>query len=585
MTSKHGSGERAASAVPSEAGFTPAERPGVRGAKHGSVSVTAVPAVPSEAGFTPAERPGVRGAKHESPSAGAAPRLTTIEDDRFASGAGFTPAERSGVRGAEHGSPSASAAPRLTTIEDDRFKDGCGIFGVFGHPEASNLTYLGLYALQHRGQESAGIVASNGETLRAVRAMGLVSDVFDREETISSLAGPYAIGHVRYSTSGDSSERNIQPILIDCQRGEIAVAHNGNIVNADMMRGQLEAAGSIFQSNSDTEVLLHLYARARLGPVEDAIASSLLKVRGAYSLLFLTKNALIAARDPMGIRPLALGKLGEAWIVSSETCAFDLIEATYVRDVAPGEIVVIDQEGLRSYFPFPKDNARHCVFEHVYFARPDSKVFGRSVLASRLEMGRRLARESQVDADIVVPVPDSGIGAALGYAEESGIPYGLGLVRNHYIGRTFIEPKQKVRSFGVRIKLNPVREILEGKRVVLIDDSIVRGTTSRKIVDLIRSAGAKEVHLRISSPPTTHPCHYGIDTPRRSELIASSQTIDQIREKVGADTLAYLSQAGLSDAVEDPHGARHCTACFTGKYAVPVRDQENVELFPLVARG
>ena len=474
-----------------------------------------------------------------------------------------------------------TAAPRLVVVADDHFKDQCGIFGVFGHPEASNLTYLGLYALQHRGQEAAGIVASNGTELKALRGTGLVSEVFAREESIAALVGASAIGHVRYSTAGGSSERNVQPILIDCQRGEIAVAHNGNLVNADMLRGQLESAGSIFQSSSDTEVLLHLYARARIGPVEDAIASSLLKVRGAYSLLFLTQNALIAARDPMGIRPLALGKLGDAYVLSSETCAFDLIEATYIRDVAPGEVLVIDKDGLRSYFPFPKDMPRHCIFEHVYFARPDSKVFGRSVLGSRLEMGRRLARESPVAADVVVPVPDSGIGAALGYAEESGVPYVMGLVRNHYIGRTFIEPKQKVRSFGVRIKLNPVREVLEGKRVVLIDDSIVRGTTSRKIVDLIRSAGAAEVHLRISSPPTTHPCHYGIDTPRRSELIASSQTVEQIREKVGADTLAYLSQGGLISSVGDTHGTRHCTACFTGKYAVPVREEETVELFPL----
>lgn len=473
----------------------------------------------------------------------------------------------------------------LQRIDDDHFQDRCGVFGVFGHPEASNLTYLGLYALQHRGQESAGIVASDGERLKAVRGMGLVSEVFNSEETIASLAGRSAIGHVRYSTSGESALRNVQPILIGCQRGEVAVAHNGNIVNADILRGQLESAGSIFQSSSDTEVLLHLYARARIGPVEDAIASSLLKVRGAYSVVFITQDSLIGARDPMGIRPLALGRLGDAYVLSSETCAFDLIEATYERDVAPGEVVVIDQNGLRSFFPFPKDMARHCVFEHVYFARPDSKVFGRSVLGSRLEMGRRLARESPVAADVVVPVPDSGIGAALGYAEESGLPYAMGLVRNHYIGRTFIEPKQKVRSFGVRIKLNPVREVLEGKRVVLIDDSIVRGTTSRKIVDLIRSAGAAEVHLRISSPPTTHPCHYGIDTPRRSELIASAQTVEEIRSSVGADTLSYLSQGGLIASVGDSHGTRHCTACFTGKYAVPVRDEETIELFPLAARG
>ena len=474
------------------------------------------------------------------------------------------------------------AVPRF--IEDDHFKDECGIFGVFGHPEASNLTYLGLYALQHRGQEAAGIVASDGVALKTVSGMGLVSDVFDREEAIASLPGSAAIGHVRYSTAGDSSERNIQPILIDCQRGEIAIAHNGNIVNAPVLREQLESAGSIFQSNSDTEVVLHLYARARLGPVEDAIASSLLKLRGAYSFLFLTRDALIAARDPMGIRPLALGRLGDAYVLASETCAFDLIEATYVRDIAPGELVVIDKDGPRSFFPFPKDTPRHCIFEHVYFARPDSRVFGRSVLGSRLEMGRRLARESPVPADVVVPVPDSGIGAALGYAEESGVPYVMGLVRNHYIGRTFIEPKQKVRSFGVRIKLNPVREVLEGKRVILIDDSIIRGTTSRKIVDLIRSAGAAEVHLRISSPPTTHPCHYGIDTPRRSELIASSQSVEQIRERVGADTLSYLSQGGLISSVGDSHGTRHCMACFTGKYAVPVREEETIELFPMAAR-
>ncbi len=473
------------------------------------------------------------------------------------------------------------AAPRL--IEDDHFRDQCGIFGVFGHPEASNLTYLGLYALQHRGQESAGIVSSNGVSLKTVSGMGLVSEVFAREESIASLVGDYAIGHVRYSTTGESAARNVQPILIDCQRGEIAVSHNGNIVNADILREQLESAGSIFQSSSDTEVLLHLYARARMGPVEDAIASSLLKVRGAYSLLFLTRDALIAARDPMGIRPLALGRLGDAHVLSSETCAFDLIEAAYVRDVAPGEVLVIDKDGLRSYFPFPKDTPRHCIFEHVYFARPDSKVFGRSVLGSRLEMGRRLARESAVPADCVVPVPDSGIGAALGYAEESGLPYVMGLVRNHYIGRTFIEPKQKVRNFGVRIKLNPVREVLEGKRVILVDDSIVRGTTSRKIVDLIRAAGALEVHLRISSPPTTHPCHYGIDTPRRSELIASSHSVEQIRAKVGADTLAYLSPGGLIASVGDSHGTRHCMACFTGKYAVPVREEEPIELFPLAS--
>lgn len=465
------------------------------------------------------------------------------------------------------------------TPDDDHFRDECGIFGVFGHPEASNLTYLGLYALQHRGQESAGIVSAtpNGR-LHGHRMMGLVSDVFGDVKSIQGLPGTAAIGHVRYSTAGDSAERNIQPLVIGCHRGEIAVAHNGNLVNAEVLREQLESAGSIFQSTSDTEVLLHLYARARGGAIQDAIAGSLLKAKGAYSLLFLTPDALVAARDPMGIRPLALGKLGDAWVLSSETCAFDLIEAKYVREVEPGEIVVIDAQGLRSFHPFPKDAARHCIFEHVYFARPDSRVFGRSILASRMEMGRSLAREAPIEADVVVPVPDSGIGAALGYAKESGIPYVLGLVRNHYVGRTFIEPKQKVRSFGVRIKLNPVREALEGKRVVLIDDSIVRGTTSRKIVELVRQGGASEVHVRISSPPTTHPCFYGIDTPRRSELIASSHSIDQIRERIGADSLAFLSTPGLLSSCDDSQGQRHCTACFTGKYAIPVREQETEAL-------
>lgn len=468
----------------------------------------------------------------------------------------------------------------IRRIEDDHFRDECGIFGVFGHPEAANLTYLGLYALQHRGQESAGIVAATATgRLVAHREMGLVSDVFGEQRAIGSLPGLAAIGHVRYSTAGDNAERDIQPLVIGCHRGEIAVAHNGNLVNADVLREQLESAGSIFQSTSDTEVILHLYARARGGAIEDAVAGSLHKVKGAYSLLFLTPDALVAARDPLGIRPLALGRLGDAWVVSSETCAFDLIEAKYVRDVDPGEVIVVDRNGLRSFRPFPKDEPRNCIFEHVYFARPDSRVFGRSVLASRMDMGRRLAQESPAEADLVVPVPDSGIGAALGYAEESGIRYAMGLVRNHYVGRTFIEPKQKVRSFGVRIKLNPVREVLEGKRVVLIDDSIVRGTTSRKIVDLIRQGGAREVHLRISSPPTTHPCFYGIDTPRRSELIASAHTVEEIRASVGADSLAYLSSGGLLSSCGDTAGARHCTACFTGQYAVPVREHETEELF------
>ena len=441
--------------------------------------------------------------------------------------------------------------------DDDHFRDHCGLFGVFGHPDAARLTYLGLYALQHRGQESAGIVTADGQRLRLEKGMGLVSDVFT-EPRLDALLGDRAVGHVRYSTAGDTVGANAQPIVIDCHRGPIALGHNGNIVNAPLLRHELEAAGSIFQSTSDTEVILHLYARSHREKLEDAIAASLSKVMGAFSLLFLTPDALVAARDPWGFRPLVIGTLAGATVVASETCALDLIDAKYVRD------------GLRSFHPFPPEPVRQCVFEHVYFARPDSIVFGRNVLATRAAMGRQLARESPADADIVVPVPDSGMGAALGYAEESGLPFQWGLIRNHYVGRTFIEPRQAIRSFGVKIKLNPVRSVLEGRRVVLIDDSIVRGTTSRKIVGMVRDGGAREVHLRISSPPTMGPCYYGIDTPTREELIASSHTVEEIRQWVGADSLSYLSQEGLLAAVGDAAGQRHCTACFSGRYPVAV---------------
>jgi amidophosphoribosyltransferase len=443
------------------------------------------------------------------------------------------------------------------------------VFGIFGHPEAAHLAYLGLYALQHRGQESAGIVASDGTRLRAHKGLGLVNDVFD-EDALRALTGGAAIGHTRYSTAGDSVERNAQPILIDCHRGPIALGHNGNLVNAGLLRQELEAAGSIFQSTSDSEVILHLYARNHRARLEDAIAASLTKIMGAFSLLFLTRDALVAVRDPWGFRPLVLGRLGDAWLACSETCALDLLDAEYVRDVEPGELVLIDRQGPRSFRPFPRERLHHCVFEHVYFARPDSLVFGRNVLASRLELGRELAREAPAEADVVVPVPDSGMGAALGYARESGLPFALGLIRNHYVGRTFIEPRQKLRSFGVRIKLNPVRSVLEGRRVVLIDDSIVRGTTSRKIVRMVRQGGAREVHVRISSPPTTGPCYYGIDTPRKQDLIAATHTLDEIRAHIEADSLAYLSHAGLLRGVDDRRGERHCTACFTGSYPVAV---------------
>jgi amidophosphoribosyltransferase len=407
--------------------------------------------------------------------------------------------------------------------------------------------------------------------------MGLVNDIFV-DGKLDALVGDRAMGHVRYSTAGDTVAANAQPILIDCHRGPIALGHNGNLVNATLLRQELEAAGSIFQSTSDSEVILHLYARSHRERLEDAIAASLSKVMGAFSLLFLTRDALVAARDPWGFRPLVIGQVDGATIVSSETCALDLIDAEFIRDVEPGEMIVVDRSGLRSFHPFPPEPARQCIFEHVYFARPDSQVFGRNVLASRLLLGRQLALEAPADADVVVPIPDSGMGAALGYSQESGLPFQWGLIRNHYVGRTFIEPKQSIRSFGVKIKLNPVREVLEGKRVVLIDDSIVRGTTSKKIVGMVRSAGAIEVHMRISSPPTTGPCYYGIDTPLRSELIAARNSVEEIRRYIGADTLAYLSQEGLLRAVGDETGERHCTACFSGRYPVAVVQPEEWQL-------
>jgi len=477
--------------------------------------------------------------------------------------------------------PQRPAVPlRRLPVEDDHFHDQCGLFGVFGHPDAAHLAYMGLYALQHRGQESAGIAAADGQKIRLEKGMGLVNDVFT-EGRLDTLTGDRALGHVRYSTSGETVATNAQPYLIECHRGPIAVGHNGNLVNAAILRQELEAAGSIFQSTSDTEVILHLYARSHRERVEDAIAASLYKVMGAFSLLFLTPEALVAARDPWGFRPLVLGRLGEATVIASETCALDLIDAEYVRDVEPGEVLIVDADGLRSFRPFPPEPTAHCVFEHVYFARPDSLVFGRTVLESRLKLGRQLAREAPADADIVCPVPDSGMGAALGFSQESGLPFEWGLIRNHYVGRTFIQPRQGQRTAGVKIKLNPVRQVIEGRRVVLIDDSIVRGTTSQKIVRMVREAGAREVHLRISSPPTTGPCYYGIDTPLKSELIASSHEVDEIRRFVEADSLAYLSHEGLLAAVDDAPGRRHCTACFSGRYpvAVTLPDESQLRLF------
>ena len=448
----------------------------------------------------------------------------------------------------------------------DKFKDECGVFGIFGHPEAANMTYLGLYALQHRGQESGGIAASDGAKVRVSRAMGYVADVFDTE-TLAGLPGTRAIGHVRYSTAGSSHLLNAQPILIDCAHGQIAIGHNGNLVNAQELRDDLVRQGSIFQSNSDTEVVLHLYARSKAPTVEDAIIESVSQAQGAFSFVLLTRDKLIAVRDPHGFRPLALGRLGDAIVVCSETCAMDLIGATYLRDVAPGEVLVISEQGMRSIKPFAPAPLAHCIFEHVYFARPDSYVFGKSVNEVRTNLGRILALEHPVNADVVVPVPDSGVCAAMGYAEESGVPLRMGLIRNHYVGRTFIEPQSAIRHFGVRVKLNPVKSILDGQRVILIDDSIVRGTTSRKIVKMVRAAGAREVHVRISCPPTISPCFYGIDTPRKSELIAATHTIEEITRYLDADSVAYLGMEGLLSAVGADRGS-YCTSCYTGRYPV-----------------
>jgi amidophosphoribosyltransferase len=455
---------------------------------------------------------------------------------------------------------------RESSVTLDKLREECGVFGIYGHAEAANLTYLGLYALQHRGQESVGIATSDGERLQVHKAVGYVADSFG-EATFARLAGRSAIGHVRYSTAGESGLKNAQPILIDCAHGEIAIGHNGNLVNAQELREALVSEGSIFQTTSDTEVLLHLYARSKAPTMEQALIESIAQAQGAFSLVLLTKDRLIAIRDPHGFRPLSLGRLGDAYIVTSETCALDLIDAEWVRDIEPGEMFVVGPGGASSFHPFPPAPKAHCVFEHVYFARPDSFVFGQSVNEVRTEFGRRLAVEQSVPADVIVPIPDSGVCAATGYAETSGLPLRMGLIRNHYVGRTFIEPHQSIRHFGVRVKLNPVRSILQGRRVVLVDDSLVRGTTGRKIVRMVRAAGATEVHMRISCPPTISPCFYGVDTPRRSELIASTHSIEEIRRYIGADTLGYLSLDGLLSAV-GPTRSSYCTSCYTGRYPV-----------------
>ena len=465
-------------------------------------------------------------------------------------------------------------------FELDKMHEECGVFGVFGHPEASNLTYLGLYALQHRGQESAGICSADGRQMYVEKSMGLVADIFS-EKRLKKLPGYIAIGHNRYSTAGSSILKNVQPIIANFSLGTLALAHNGNLVNADELKKTLEEEGAIFQSTSDSEVIVHLIAHAKGNNFYDRIIEALKKVSGAYSLLILTEKELIAVRDPYGVRPLCIGQVDGAYVVASETCALDLISAKYIRDVEPGEMVIINEHGLKAQQALPSTKKAFCIFEFIYFSRPDSYIFGgQNVNEIRKEFGRQLARESLIDADLVIPVPDSGVPAALGFAEESGIPFDFGLIRNHYIGRTFIEPKQNIRHFGVKIKLNPVKKLIEGKRIIVIDDSIVRGTTSKKIVKMLReTGGAKEVHLRISSPPTIMPCYYGIDTPTRQELIASNHDVEETRKYVTADSLSYLSLEGLTRIV--PDSQNYCTACFDNVYPIsfPGEHLEQLELF------
>ncbi len=465
--------------------------------------------------------------------------------------------------------PASQLFPAFA-LPEDKFRDHCGVFAVYGHPEAAKLAYLGLYALQHRGQESAGIVASDGENMVSHKGMGHVAEVFTKA-VLNSLPGHSAIGHTRYSTAGDTDLKNAQPLMVSCQKGQVALAHNGNLVNASTIRRELEGRGDIFQTTSDSEVILHYFARSKQTGIPEALADALDKVVGAYSLVVLLKESVLGIRDPRGFRPLNLGQIDGAYVLASETCAFDLINATPLREVAPGEMVILDSGGVTSLRFTPPVQPAHCIFEHVYFSRPDSVVFGRSVQTSREMLGRLLAREHPVEADLVVPVPDSGVAAAMGFSDESGIPVRFGLIRNHYVGRTFIEPSQAIRDFGVKLKLNPVRSLLDGKRIVLVDDSIIRGTTSRKIVRIVREAGAREVHVRISCPPTISPCYYGIDTPTKKELIASTESVEEIRQFIGADTLGYVSLEGLRQAVGDTQG-RYCLACYTANYPTAIQE-------------
>ncbi|WP_446745889.1 amidophosphoribosyltransferase [Silvibacterium acidisoli] len=477
-------------------------------------------------------------------------------------------------------------APMLIQIDEDpKLKEECGVAAVYNHPDAARQVYLSLYALQHRGQESAGIATADGTNLSNIKGMGLVADIFT-EDVLAKLKGDQAIGHTRYSTTGDSALLNAQPIRVESTKGMIAIAHNGNLINLGNIRARLERAGAFFQTTSDSEIIVQLIAHSKENTLVDAIADSLSQVDGAFSIVMMTRDRIFAARDPRGFRPLSMGRIEnpdgpDTIVFASETCAFDLLRAKYVRDVEPGELVMVSKDGVTSRRFSSGVPQSSCIFEQVYFARPDSRIYNRWVQESREEMGRQLARESGVDADLVVPVPDSGVTAAIGYAAESGIPFRFGLIRNHYVGRTFIEPEQRVRDFGVKLKLNPVRNLLEGKRIILIDDSIIRGTTSRKIVRMVRAAGAKEVHMRISCPPTTSPCYYGVDTPSKRELIAANQSVAEIERFIEADSLAYLSLDGLKHACDGGEGNQYCVACYTGQYPTPVIDVD--EILPATA--
>ncbi len=466
----------------------------------------------------------------------------------------------------------------MIPFDDDKLHEECGIFGIFGHKDAAELVALGLHALQHRGQEAAGIVSFDGVRFNSERRLGLVGDNFSKESVISRLRGHAAIGHNRYSTAGDTVLRNVQPLFADLAGGGLAVAHNGNLTNALTVRKQLVSRGAIFQSTSDTETLVHLVATSREIRLVDRLIDCLRQVEGAYSLVVLSTKKMIGVRDPLGVRPLVLGKFDGCYVLASETCALDIIGATFVRDIEAGEMVVITEQGIESLFPFPRVAQRFCVFEYIYFARPDSQAEGKSVYQSRRRIGEELARESPVDADIVVPIPDSGTPAAIGYAAAAGIPFELGIIRNHYVGRTFIEPSHQIRQLGVKLKHNANRHSIEGKRVILVDDSIVRGTTSMKIVQMIRDAGATEVHMRIACPPTTHSCFYGVDTPDRDKLLAAYRNVEQMRQIIGADSLAFISIDGLYRAMEhagrDAEHPQYCDACFTGNYPTRLTDQE-----------